>query len=726
SRISLLINNKYKKLKKVADKDYTVVLKAYLPPLPDNKILCITCSGKKLKNWEIDAPLFLYQKDDFYSIKLNLSKENTVTYKLAIFDSKLKTITDYEDGENRIFYNSGKKVQSVIHLYPKFNADTWKGAGLCVPVSSLRSVNDWGIGSFSDLKILTDWCVETGFKMIQLLPVNDTTATHTLKDSYPYSCISAFALHPIYLDVNKLAESADFKFDNAFLNEIEINNKSSVVDFPKVYSLKIKVLREIFNSSGLSFKDDFAWFDFFDLNREWLTPYAVFCFLRDKYGSSDFSSWPEHHNYIEDNILALADPSNEFYNEIAFYYFIQFHLHLQFKDVVDYAHKNNVILKGDLPIGVGRNSVETWMFPQLFNPALSAGAPPDMFSKVGQNWGFPTYNWEEMKKNDYSWWRKRMESLAVYFDAVRIDHVIGFLRIWSIPLNAVNGQLGYFDPAKGLSKNDFEFAGINFDEQRFCEPFYSNSIEDKDNTPLTNVLLLRHNNLYHFRIDMQQTSSYKQLSDDVKYKLDKLYQFYFYEKQNDLWKEGGMEKLTMIRESTDMLVCAENLGMVPEIMSEILQKLSILSLIVQRMPLLQSERFSSLINADYLSVVTPSTHDMTTIREWWENDRESVQYYFNNVLGKHGLAPFYCEPEIARAIINMHLNSPAMWSIFLLQDVLATHEGLRRADAKEERINDPADDNHNWNYRLHIPLEKLVEQNQFNEHLAVLLEESGR
>lgn len=715
TRLSHLLKNKFKK---VADKDFNVVFKAFMPPLPNNKFLCITGSGKKLKEWDKNSPLLMYRKDDFYTIKLNFAKENTVSYKFAIFDLEKNEIVEYEEGENRVFFNSGKKVQSFISINPKFNSPRWKAAGLCIPVSSLKTQNDWGIGTFTALKEVVDWCDNTGLKLIQLLPVNDTVSSFTNSDSYPYSCISTFALNPAYIDVPAVADEYDFVIP-AEIKELTKNlHNDSVVDFTRAYNLKISILRKIFEKGFKYFKDNLEWFDFFDINRDWLTPYAVFCYLRDKNKTADFAHWNEYKIYDEEAVLNLADPENEAYKEIAFYYFVQFYLHLQFKDAVEYVHKKGIILKGDLPIGIDKKSVETWMNPHLFIMELSAGAPPDMFTDKGQDWGFPLYNWNEMKKDNYSWWRKRIEALSIYFDAIRIDHVIGFLRMWSIPNETHDGRLGTFIPANGLSPEDFENAGIHFDEGRFCYPINN---EDK-----SDVILIKRNEKYHFRFNMMNTNSFNNLPEDEQNTLKVLYHKYFDIMQNDLWYSNGMEKLLMIESISNMALFAENLGMVPPVTDSILQKLNILGLVIQRMPEDIGKRFADLSKASYLSATMPGTHDMSTVREWWETERDNVQYYFNNILGHAGVAPYFCEPEIAREIVEINLRSASMWSIFLLQDILAVHEGLRRDDPYSERINNPADNSHNWNFRMHLTFEKLNEQHQFNKHLRKMINDSGR
>ena len=174
------------------------------------------------------------------------------------------------------------------------------------------------------------------------------------------------------------------------------------------------------------------------------------------------------------------------YPHISIYYFIQFHLHLQLLEATNYARANGVVLKGDIPIGISRNSVEAWTEPHYFNLNGQAGAPPDDFSVNGQNWGFPTYNWEVMEQDDYSWWMKRFRKMSEYFDAYRIDHILGFFRIWEIPMHAVHGLLGQFVPSLPMSREEIESYGLpfreEFDTQRKVETFFAGKT-DADSRP---------------------------------------------------------------------------------------------------------------------------------------------------------------------------------------------------------------------------------------------------
>ncbi len=771
-----IITNQKEKAKKHSDKDANVIFKVRVAPLPERKVICITGSSKKLKNWDDKKPLQLAYKDGVWSIRLNLLKESfPLQYKFGIYDTEEKIIIHFEEGENRVLHTvADKNIMSIYHFFPKLTQSRWKGVGLNIPVSSIKTEQTWGIGSFASLHLLVDFARKCGIKLLQLLPLNDTSATLTKKDSYPYAPISVFALHPLYLNVQKLATAFGVELSLETMEKIHALNELSSVDYEGVLELKLKTIRDLYNLEQQSFKDDFAWFEFFDINRHWLVPYAAFCFLRDKYSSADRNQWEEFAVYDEDQVQELVSPENPHYDEIALHYFIQYHLHLQLKDVKEYAQKHDIILKGDLPIGVGRDSVDTWMYPHLFHLDMQAGAPPDAFTAKGQNWSFPTYNWSAMAKDNYAWWRQRFEHMENYFDAVRIDHVLGFYRIWSIPLHCSEGILGRFEPAIPITIQDIENTGLAFNYDRLCRPFTADHIltrlfGDKaneaknifiyagylkkefdthkkisdymqlhpDQAPfesglfelVANVILLESDKApgsYHFRINMHQTDSYKHLAQHEQQKLDGLYHRYFFEIQNGLWEQQGRTKLSALKGCTNMMLCAEDLGMVPGMVEGMLQEMQIFSLGVQRMPKKATENFSHPKNAEYLSVVTPSTHDMSTIREWWEDEKEHIQYFYNYMLGHPGEAPYYCEPGISRDIVLQHLQSPAMWSVFLMQDLLAIHNTLRREDPKEERINNPANPDHTWNYRMHITLEDLMSEKKFVADVRSMIQENGR
>jgi 4-alpha-glucanotransferase len=232
--------------------------------------------------------------------------------------------------------------------------------------------------------------------------------------------------------------------------------------------------------------------------------------------------------------------------------------------------------------------------------------------------------------------------------------------------------------------------------------------------------------LFHPRISMHSTYSFMELDSDQKDALDKLYVDYYYNRHEELWRDEALKKLPELINSTRMLVCGEDLGMIPSVVPEVMRKLKILSLEVQRMPKDVDVEYSDPKNAPYLSVCTTSTHDTSTIRGWWEENRELTQRYFNHQLGFQGEAPYFAEPWVCQEILNQHLKSPAMWAIFPLQDILAVDGELRSDDTHNERINVPANPRNYWRYRMHLYVEDLIDADDLNRTLNLMVKNSGR
>ena len=763
--------------------------KVKAPLLSDNQTLCLLGSGETLGNWQTHDPILMQYEatTGCFQIALDLSGEDfPIAYKYGVYDYANKQFLQFEDGNNRVVHQPA--VPNTLVRYHDGFAwlpnTTWKGTGLAIPVFSIRSMQSFGVGEFHDIIKMVDWATRIGLKMIQLLPVNDTTANHQQSDSYPYAAISAFALHPMYLHLPSMADEQGLKE----LEELEPQrtslNASSTVDYVQVNAVKQAFCKKLYNRIGkASLKTD-AYKHFFSHNEYWLKPYAAFCYFRDLYGSIDFNSWPKHRSWdiAEMNAFFNNDFESEESIGMGYYCFQQFHLHLQLKEATEYAHSKGVIVKGDIAIGVYRNGADVWQQPDLFHLHFQAGAPPDDFAKTGQNWGFPTYNWNKMRETGFAWWKQRFSQMGEYFDAFRIDHILGFFRIWSIPIDAIEGIMGHFVPAIPIHPSELAERGIHLSEERLTKPFineqvlwqvfgYDNelvksifleSIEpgiyqlkpafatqvlvekyfadrEKDTHHLSikkglfqlisNVLFFQdeeNRDAYHFRYAVNETSSYQLLPDSYKASLYSLYLDYFYKIQDEFWKKEALQKLPALKRETNMMICGEDLGMVPGCVPDVMQQLGLLSLEIQRMPKNPDHAFFHPNDAPYLSVVTPSTHDMSTIRGWWEEDRAKTEQFYHTVLGQSGDTPYYCEAWINKAIVVQHLYAPAMWCVFQIQDLLGIDAVLRRTHPDEERINIPADPHHYWNYRMHINLETLLEANGFNDEISYLIKASGR
>ena len=656
-----------------------------------------------------------------------------------------------------------------------------KLAGTLVPVFSLRTRKSAGIGDFGDLKVMIDFVASTGQKVLQLLPINDTTITHTWTDSYPYSCISVFAIHPQYANLHALPELKDAKARaEAEKTRAELNALDKI-DYEKVNGFKINYLRQIFNQEGEKMMKTAEYKAFFQDTKQWLVPYAQYSYLRDKNGTADFNQWPDHQVWDEAERKALTDPKTAAYKNVAFFYFVQFVLDRQMQEAHEHAKAKGVILKGDIPIGVNRNGCDVWMEPKYFNLNGQAGAPPDDFSANGQNWGFPTYNWFEMLKDGCQWWNRRFQNMARYFDAYRIDHVLGFFRIWEIPVHSVHGLLGQFAPALAMSREEIESYGLHFQDDRFTRPFITDWVLDRvfheragevkekyldrldderyqmkpevdtqrkvealfaDATDekelwlrdglyalISDVLFVRdHTNpgVFHPRISAQLDFIYESLYDNDKAAFNRLYNDYFYRRNNQFWYQEAMKKLPKLVQATRMLVCAEDLGMVPDCVPWVMDELKILSLELQSMPKDPSVKFGHLSRNPYRSVCTISSHDMPTLRMWWDENIQRTQEYYNTMLYRQGPAPHPLPGWLASDIISRHLTSPSMLCILSIQDWLATDEALRLPDANAERINIPANPKHYWRYRMHLNIEDLAADKRFVQNITEMISQSGR
>lgn len=768
-------------------KNVQLILNLNCPQMEPNRHFAIVGNQACLGNWDVAKKVRLdEQQYPIWSIAFAEGEiKFPLEYKYLIVDTATDEVLAWGGGPNRMIKKAPTnacKIKNDEHFLRTI--PSWKGTGVAIPIFSLRSKSGFGVGEFNDLKLMVDWAVKTGQKLIQTLPINDTVLYHTNYDSYPYNAVSVYALHPIYLNLEKVGKIKN-KDRKSYFDALkkELNDKT-FSDYQNVMNAKWEYLREIFEQEGKKVFEKEDYKTFFESNSEWLIPYAAFSFLRDKYKTPEFGLWDEFSIFDRQEIENFCSPKNAHYNDISFYYFIQYHLHLQLTEVHNYAHTNGIAIKGDIPIGVSPKSVDAWVDPQLFNRQVQAGAPPDDFSVTGQNWGFPTYNWELMAKDGYQWWRKRFEKMAEYFDAYRIDHILGFFRIWEIPENDVWGLTGSFHPALPYTRNDLQKLGLWWDEDRFVKPYMRQHVlysifgkftdevireyllpdgwqnfkfkpeydtQKKIEKHFANLgynfgnkeLLIR-DGLYalhcevlfvrdvrdpekfHPRISMHSSASFRDLNDETRRLLDKLYVDYFYHRHTDFWKEKAYEKLPALISATKMLVCGEDLGMVPDSVPDVMNSLEILSLEIQRMPKKANAEFAMPKDAPYRSVCTTSTHDMNPIRAWWEEDRAITQKFYNKGLEMPGNAPEKCEQWIAERIVVQHLESTAMWVILPWQDWMAIEPSLCLEHPFAERINVPSDPRNFWCYRMHISLEKLLKEEKFNVKLKELIQSSGR
>ena len=765
----------------------TVRLVVRAPQLRGDDRLAVIGKGDGLGNWDTAKALLMTEHHfNEWVVDLDATQftEGKIEFKFIALNRKNQQSSVWEAGYNRTIELPQIEQREVVvynldqAFFPLYDV---RLAGMLVPVFSLRSEGSFGVGDFGDLKKMVDLVCETGQRVLQILPVNDTTTTYSWTDSYPYSCISIFAIHPQYADLRQLPALTNAKQRNDFEALRQQLNALPQIDYEQVNHAKITYLRLLFSQEGSKVLSSKDFKEFLAEAGQWLVPYAQYCVLRDKYGTACFEQWPDHNTWNEADRAALLNARSSQYREASFWYYVQFVLHTQLLDAHQYARKSHVVLKGDIPIGVSRYGCDVWTEPRYFNLNGQAGAPPDDFSVNGQNWGFPTYNWDEMLKDGCQWWIRRFQNMAQYFDAYRIDHVLGFFRIWEIPVNAVHGLLGQFQPALGMTREEIESYGLPFHEHQFCEPFIADWVLDRvfhdradevktkylDHAHddiwkmkaeydtqrkvekafegvteqrelnlrdglyslISNVLFVRDHKeegKYHPRISAQFNFTYEALYDADKASFNRLYNDYFYRRNNQFWYDEAMKKLPVLVQATRMLVCAEDLGMVPDCVSWVMNELRVLSLEIQSMPKDPHVRFGHLGRNPYRSVCTFSTHDMATLRQWWDEDASRTQDYFNSMLYHEGNAPHPLPGWLARDIVSRQLASPSMLCVLSIQDWLAMDERIRLNDADAERINIPANPQHYWRYRMHINIENLMADKSFTENIRNLIVQNGR
>ena len=740
-----------------------------LPPT-DGLQWAVVGSTRTWGEWDVRRARPL-KRSGTYEWSLTLDRhdfELGVEYKYLLIDPLNPDRVVWESGGNRcILPTAVPATASVVRQdeMPRIDLPRWKGTGCVIPVFSLRSKGSFGIGDFGDLRLFVRWASEIGLQAVQLLPINDTTRGGTWHDSYPYNGISAFALHPIYLDPREWKGLPLFR---KFKEQGEALNKLPELDYEGTFKLKMAFCQELFKELGNQTLGSTEFKRFSADNNRWLTPYAQFCALRDYYNTADFRSWPHQPAKADSNLPDLSQQEN-------FYRFVQFLLHRQMETAHNEARKLGVLLKGDIPIGICRDSVAAWIDGHLLHFNGQAGAPPDDFAVNGQNWGFPTYNWEVMEQDHYLWWRRRFAQMAEYFTAYRIDHILGFFRIWEIPDHSVHGLLGQFVPSLPMSVDEIRSFGLNFRADQMLRPFISEYMlntlfgEQSDYVRETFVRPLHHDlyemrpefdtqrkveawfagktdeeslklkeslyelisdvlfvpdrkqpDRYHPRIAVQNDYVFKQLTPQEQEAFNQLYNHYYYQRHNEFWYREAMKKLPELTQSTSMLVCGEDLGMVPDCVPWVMNELQILSLEIQRMPKAMGQLFGRVEAYPYHSVCTIGTHDMSTFRGWWEENPQLTERFYHDELHHWGEVPEQAPGWLCKEVIKQHLDSPSMLCILTWQDWLSVDEALRNPDVEAERINVPANPLNYWHWRMHLTLEQLMEADELNETIREL------
>lgn len=764
-----------------------ITFRALCPELGNrNQALGLIGSCNALGSWEYCRPLRMQEvRPNVWHITLDASSlQLPFEYKFVAINAESGAVEEWESRPNRLFnVQPLQRGETYLPMETEvfFALPARKFAGSAIPVFSLRSEGSCGVGDFGDLKTFVSWAADTAQHVVQILPINDTSITGSWTDSYPYNSISIYAFHPMYIDLRQLPALADAQFASRFEEERARLNALSVVDYEAVNRLKQSYLKEVYRQEGENVLKSDEFNTFFADNRHWLQPYAAFSYLRDLYGTSDFHCWEAYNKYDEEEIQQLCSPESDAYTFIGYYYYMQYLLHVQLLAVAEYARRKGVILKGDIPIGISRTSVESWVEPYYFNMNGQAGAPPDAFSVNGQNWGFPTYNWEVMEKDNYLWWRRRFAKMAEYFTAYRIDHILGFFRIWEIPTHSVHGLLGQFVSSLPMSADEIRSFGLNFrpdfmlrpfiseyilntvfgeqsdyvretfvrplhhdlyemrpefDTQRKVEAFFEGKtdsesiwLKEKLYALISDVLFVADRNnpeLYHPRIAVQNDYIFKQLAEQEQEAFNHLYNHYYYQRHNEFWYHEAMKKLPVLTQSTPMLVCGEDLGMVPDCVSWVMNELQILSLEIQRMPKAIGREFGCLNEYPFRSVCTIGTHDMPTLRGWWEEDAALTERFYHNELHHWGEVPKHAPGWLCKEIIEQHLQSPSMLCVLAWQDWTSIDESLRNPDVQAERINVPANPHNYWQWRMHITLEELMQADELNDAIRQMIQSSDR
>ena len=621
--------------------------------------------------------------------------------------------------------------------------------GVAIPLFSLRSKNSIGTGDFLDLIPFASWIKSIALDVIQLLPVNDTGF-----ESSPYSARSAFALNPIFINLQVLDYSETF--EEEFTEAAEAFEKEPRMDYYKVASFKRQMLRKIFDVSYNEItksKEIRKWIDF----NSWIYPYAAYAVLKKENNEASWKDWKKFQNPEEEDIQKIW---TKYKKDVLFEVWMQYTAEAQFSKAVKELAKMGVRLKGDIPILINEDSADVWYYRKYFSLSDRAGAPPDMYSYSGQNWGFPTYRWDVLEQENFSWWRLRLRQAAKFYNAYRIDHVLGFFRIWKIPEQEVTGMLGHFCPAVPITWKTLESHGLYHESMEYLKnPNYSREQLRNFLGDFTDIAIEKYfktlygtTDRYIFKEDFNSEKAITSLPEEQSFK-DKLlkvywnrvfvpykstmeYYPYWYwynasvlftlppneqEKikqiikeneaaQESLWKENALKLLSVLAEETDMLVCAEDLGAVPNCVPFVLNKLNILALRVERWARNWNSPYAPYYEMDEyprLSVCTSSCHDSSTLRGLWEEEDFDKNFYWTHA-HQEGNAPEHLSPVYVRQILENLFKTNSLLCILPIQDFLALSSSAYEIPAKEERINIPGTvGNHNWSYRLPLTVEEL-------------------
>lgn len=564
-----------------------------------------------------------------------------------------------------------------------------KLTGLVVPLGALYTKENSVIGQYPDLKAFSDFCKECGISLIQLLPVNDTGT-----QSSPYSGLSAFALHPIYISLKDISGFDDLyksnpKFKKAydkFLNDFPYSKR---YDYDGILNSKINLLKMLYETTlaGKEGKADEELTKWIKAN-SWVKTYCVYKNLKWNYMQASWKSWIESDQFKTDAEITKLWNTMAFKKEHLFYAWLQMLADQQFSEAVAYVRKNKILIKGDMPILMNEDSCDAWAHPEFFNQDLRAGSPADGENPNGQNWGFPTYNWKNLKSADYSWWNERLKQASNYYDAYRLDHILGFFRIWAIPEADINALNGHTEPYTAIKKESLYEMGFDDDRIRwlsqphiptgaieditwnhdtahqilatFCNQIHdeelwifdpsvkgAKTILDADISELchpdaidrvkkvlcdywTNRCLIEiSKNKFVPVWTYSRSTAWQSLNPQEKKNLEACF-MELNKKNEKLWQKQADEIFTALTSAVKMIPCGEDLGVNIECVPTVMKKHKILGLKVARWCRNWSEDGQPYIPFDKyepLSVTTTSVHDSSTIRQWWHEEKMSVSAF---------------------------------------------------------------------------------------------------
>ncbi|XP_057249169.1 4-alpha-glucanotransferase DPE2 isoform X2 [Beta vulgaris subsp. vulgaris] len=721
-----------------------VHFKICCPNIDEGTSVYVIGSPQKLGQWKTEGGLKLsYAGDSIWQADCVMGKEDfPIKYRYGKYDNAGHFAIEIGSNRELSVETLCNQARYVFLSDGMLREMPWRGSGMAIPMFSVRSEDDIGVGEFLDLKLLVDWAVASGFHLVQLLPINDTSVHKMWWDSYPYSSLSVFALHPLYLRIQALSENIPEEIKQEIVKAKETLDLKDV-DYEATMSTKLSIAKKIFSLEKDLILKSSSFQEFFSENEEWLKPYAAFCFLRDFFDTSNHSQWGRFSHFSEEKLEKLVSEDSPHYSIICFHYYIQYHLHVQLSEAAEYARKKGVVLKGDLPIGVDRNSVDTWVYPNLFRMNTSTGAPPDYFDKNGQNWGFPTYNWEEMSKDNYGWWRGRLTQ-----EELEKEGIWDFDRLSRpyIRQEFLQEKFGSsWTIIAALFLNECEKGHYEFKEDCNTEKKIASKLKECTGKSLLfgseaelrlnlfdllrNIVLIRDPEdacKFYPRFNLEDTTSFNDLDDHSKNVMRRLYYDYYFHRQENLWRQNALKTLPVLLNSSDMLSCGEDLGLIPSCVHPVMQELGLIGLRIQRMPNESDLEFGIPSQYGYMTVCAPSCHDCSTMRAWWEEDEERRRRFFKTVVGSNKLPPSKCIPEIAYFIIRQHVESPSMWAIFPLQDLLALKNEYTARPATEETINDPTNPKHYWRFRSHVTLEALLKDQELKTAIKDLVRGSGR